>query len=66
MLETAFAPRRARLEQDGFSSNRHPALTFCLRMILSENRYTLFGIMRYSGGSDDMGEERFGTPRNPL
>jgi hypothetical protein len=32
-------------ERDDFSSNRHPALSFCLRMILSENRYPLFRIM---------------------
>jgi hypothetical protein len=33
------------LEQDDLSSNRHPALTYCLSTILSENRYPLFGIM---------------------
>jgi hypothetical protein len=33
------------LERDDFSSNRHPALSFCLSMIFSENRYTLFRIM---------------------
>src|SRR5437773_10695223 len=33
------------LERDDFSSNRHLALTFCLSMIFSENRYTLFRIM---------------------
>ena len=33
------------LERDDFSSNRHPALSFCLRMIFSENRYPLFRIM---------------------
>jgi hypothetical protein len=33
------------LEQDDFSSNRHPALSFCLSMIFSENRYPLFRIM---------------------
>src|SRR5882762_5613661 len=27
------------LERDDFSSNRHPALSFCLSMIFSENRY---------------------------
>ena len=27
------------------SSNRHPALAFCLSMIFSENRFTLFRIM---------------------
>jgi DNA-binding Lrp family transcriptional regulator len=32
-------------EQDGISSNRHPALSFYLRMIFSENRYPLFRIM---------------------
>jgi len=39
---------RVSLERDDFSSNRHPAPTFCRRMIFSENRYPLFGIMRYS------------------
>src|SRR5882724_7059000 len=34
-----------RLERDDFSSNRHPALSFCLSMIFSENRYPLFRIM---------------------
>jgi hypothetical protein len=34
------------LKRDDFSSNRHPALALCLRMIFSENRYPLFGIMR--------------------
>jgi hypothetical protein len=43
-------PRRdllnvAGLERDDFSSNRHPALSFCLSMIFSENRYPLFRIM---------------------
>jgi len=33
------------LERDDFSSNRHPALSFCLSMIFSENRYPLFRIM---------------------
>jgi hypothetical protein len=33
------------LKLDDFSSNRHHALAYCLRMIFSENRYTLFGIM---------------------
>src|SRR6266700_765540 len=33
------------LEPDDFSSSRHPALAFWLSMILSENRYPLFGIM---------------------
>ena len=32
-------------ERDDFSSNRHPALSFCLSMIFSENRYPLFRIM---------------------
>ena len=32
-------------EQDDFSSNRHPALSFCLSMIFSENRCPLFRIM---------------------
>jgi hypothetical protein len=33
------------LEPDDFSSNRHPALSFCLSMIFSENRDPLFRIM---------------------
>src|SRR6202051_2352412 len=33
------------LERDDFSSNRHPALFFCLSMIFSENRFPLFRIM---------------------
>jgi adenylate kinase family enzyme len=33
------------LERDDFSSNRRPALSLCLSMIFSENRYPLFGIM---------------------
>ncbi|HXL29220.1 MAG TPA: hypothetical protein VN968_08015, partial [Bradyrhizobium sp.] len=33
------------LERDDFSSDRHPALSFCLSMIFSENRYPLFRIM---------------------
>ena len=37
-------PDRA-LERDDFSSNCHPALAYCWSMILSENRYPLFGIM---------------------
>jgi hypothetical protein len=34
-----------RLERDDFSSNRHPALSFCLSMIFPENRCPLFRIM---------------------
>jgi hypothetical protein len=34
------------LERDEISPNRHPALAFSLRMIFSENRLPLFGIMR--------------------
>jgi len=34
------------LERDDFSLHRHPALASCLSMIFSENRCTLFGIMR--------------------
>ena len=37
--------RQRRLERDDFSSSRHPALSLCFRMILSENRFPLFGIM---------------------
>jgi REP-associated tyrosine transposase len=33
------------VERDDLSSNRHPALVYCLSMISSENRYPLFGIM---------------------
>src|SRR5262249_10622480 len=36
------------LERDAFSSNRHLALAYWRRMIFSENRYPLFGIMRYT------------------
>ena len=32
--------------RDGFRSNRHRALVYCLRMTFSENRYELFRIMR--------------------
>jgi hypothetical protein len=39
------APDAKPLEQDDFSSNRHPALSFYLSMIFSENRYPLFRIM---------------------
>jgi hypothetical protein len=35
------------LKRDSSSSNRHRALAYCLRMIFSENRCTLFRIMRY-------------------
>jgi len=38
-------PRDLTTEQDDFSSNRHLALSFCLSMIFSENRYVLFRIM---------------------
>src|SRR6266853_1339919 len=34
------------LERDDFSSNRHPALSFCLSMIFSENRYPPSGRAR--------------------
>src|ERR1043166_562786 len=39
------ALRAPQLERDGFSSNRHPALSYSWSMIFSENRYPLFGIM---------------------
>ncbi|MBX9845620.1 MAG: class A beta-lactamase [Xanthobacteraceae bacterium] len=42
----AGGPKRGALKRDDFSSNRHPALASYLSMILSENRFTLFGIMR--------------------
>src|SRR5216683_1941681 len=38
-------PSNFRLERDGIRLNRHRALGFCLSMIFSENRYTLFRIM---------------------
>jgi hypothetical protein len=33
------------LKRDAFSPNRHPALSFCLNMVFSENRFPLFRIM---------------------
>jgi len=42
---SAPTPLTLTLERDDFSSNRHPALSFCLSMIFSENRYPLFRIM---------------------
>src|ERR1700732_2326676 len=36
---------RRPLERDDFSSNRHPALIYCLSMIFSENRCPVFGIL---------------------
>jgi hypothetical protein len=44
--ETASHFYATTLERDDFGSNRHPALSFCWRMIFSENRFPLFGIMR--------------------
>jgi uncharacterized protein len=41
-----------RLKRDDFSSNRHPALSFCLSMIFSENRCTLFRIMLWVQNQD--------------
>jgi hypothetical protein len=38
-------PTGTRIERDGFSSNRHLALSFYLSMIFSENRCPLFRIM---------------------
>jgi hypothetical protein len=38
--------RDASLERDGIRLNHHRALASCLSMIFSENRYTLFRIMR--------------------
>jgi hypothetical protein len=43
-----FVPEQIRtgtLERDDLSSNRHPALVYCLSMIFSENRFPLFRIM---------------------
>jgi hypothetical protein len=51
---TATEAKGQLLEHDDFSSNRHPALSFCLSMISAqtrsafvarENRYPLFRIM---------------------
>jgi hypothetical protein len=39
-------PQGSRLERDPVRLNRCAPLTFCLRMIFSENRFPLFGIMR--------------------
>jgi hypothetical protein len=44
-LFKSFKRKGSVLERDDFSSNRHPALSFCLSMIFSENRYPLFRIM---------------------
>jgi hypothetical protein len=41
------------LEQGDFSSIRHPALSFCLSMIFSENRPPLFRIMLWCAGVHD-------------
>src|SRR6267143_5235025 len=41
----ALRERNSALERDDSSSNRHPALSFCLSMIFSENRCPLFRIM---------------------
>jgi hypothetical protein len=38
--------RFTHLERDPFRLNHFASLTFCLRMIFSENRFPLFGIMR--------------------
>jgi hypothetical protein len=43
--DARFNLKHPALERDDFSSNRHPALSFCLSMIFSENRYPLFRIM---------------------
>jgi hypothetical protein len=40
------APSRRRLKRDDLRMNRHRALAYCSRMIFSENRCTLFRIMR--------------------
>ena len=40
-----YDPQPMHLKRDDFSSNRLPALSLCLSMILSENRYPLFRIM---------------------
>jgi hypothetical protein len=41
-----FLSRMALLKRDDFRLNHHRALAFCSRMIFSENRCTLFRIMR--------------------
>jgi hypothetical protein len=43
---------RSGLKRDGFGSKRYRALIHCLRMIFSENRCTLFRIVRYWSGHD--------------
>src|SRR5262249_38232237 len=50
------------LERDGFSSNRHLALSYAWSMIFSENRYPLFGIMLTSATA---GRPRGGSRRRP-
>src|SRR5882762_3211893 len=47
------------LERDDISSNRHPAPSFCLSMIFSENRYPLFRIMLQR---DDISSNRHPAP----
>ena len=42
-----FACVNIRLERDPFRLNRRTSLTTCLRKIFSENRFPLFGILRY-------------------
>jgi hypothetical protein len=39
------APNTVVLKHDGFWMNHDRALAYCLRMIFSESRYTLFRIM---------------------
>jgi hypothetical protein len=38
LVKDIFAVRTEPLERDDFSSNRHPALSFCWSVIFSENR----------------------------
>jgi hypothetical protein len=48
--------RRTRdLERDEIGMNRHRALGYCLSMIFSENRGTLFRIMLYDAATSPPG-----------
>ena len=47
LAKRAWRQKRKSLKRDGFKSNRNRALVYYLRMIFSENRCTLFRIVRY-------------------
>jgi hypothetical protein len=44
-LNDSCADDGAHIKRDEIGLNRHRALAFCLSMIVSENRFTLFRIM---------------------